>query len=87
MISKSQLRAIRKNYARRAQIKDRETILSTIFNIPSGIFILIIMFMYLYATTRFFLFFFATIILGLIEVKLIYDAFNREGKRISKGYF
>jgi hypothetical protein len=41
MVNKYQLRAIRRSYAKKAQRNDRETILSTIFNIPSGIGVVI----------------------------------------------
>ncbi len=91
MVSKRQLRAIRKNYAKRAQGEDRAefltTIFSTIFNIPSGVTVGIIILSILYAMTDFIFFLIGVAILVIIDILLIYNAFARYSRRLSKGFF
>jgi hypothetical protein len=81
MVSKRQLKAIRRNYAKRGEREDNITIISTLLNIPTKTTIALILFISLYGITKYSLFLLGAGIIFLLDVYLFYKAFTRTTNR------
>ena len=86
MVSPRQLKAIRRSYAQRAEREDNMTILSFLFKFPTKTTIAVLLFLALYGATKFSLFLFGALIIGILDIYLLYKAFTRTTNRWARRF-